>query len=314
MNTCILQRIEKVFNKNIVSNQIYEAVLFIENTNGDFSYSKGYGNKDIDSPLIMGSITKLLTTTCILLLQEQGRLTFLLFQISGLPDVYEEGKNSYKNRIINEDFFCTFYEIMEKTKKLNSHFKPRTVRKAYYADINFDILGKVIEKITNCTLSEIYKHFIFEPLGLKNTYLPESENDFVPNMYYKDKAIHRPKFIMCSSASGGCITTAREMMIFLKAFWGGDIFNVSIFDVLSGCNKLQASMRPICYGSGYMRIHLNGLISLFWGRCELKGHSSSTGAFAFYCPAKDLFIIGDLNQMKNVALPIRLSMRIAMIL
>lgn len=42
------------------------------------------------------------------------------------------------------------------------------------------------------------------------------------------------------------------------------------------------------------------------------GHSGSTGSFAFYYPIKDLFMVGDLNQMGNAALPIRLSMKLAM--
>ncbi len=101
-------------------------------------------------------------------------------------------------------------------------------------------------------------------------------------------------------------------MIFLKAFFGGGLFNISIFDELPFYNKPQASMGPIYYGSGYMRIPLSGLTTLFMGKGELKGHSGSTGSFAFYYPLKDLFIIGDLNQMMNAALPIRLSMQIAM--
>jgi len=324
MDTNLLQKLEKNFNKTITSHQIYEAVLFVENTKGDFSYSKGYGGKDIDSPLLMASITKLFTTTCILVLQQQGKLSLndkitkyldrsvldglhiykgkeysfdltlsdLLFQTSGLPDVYEEGKNNIKNRAINEDFCYTFNEIVEMVKKLKPHFQPGTVKRAYYADINFDILGETIEKIMNWPLNKVYKHFIFQPLGLKNTYLPESENDFVPNIYYKDKVLHRPKFVMSSCASGGCVTTARELMIFLKAFFGGRLFNISIFDELSSYNKLQASMGPICYGGGYMRIPLSGLITLFMGKGELKGHSGSTGSFGFYYPIKDLFIRG----------------------
>lgn len=344
MDTNLLQKLEKNFNKTVASNQIHEAVLFVENTNGDFSYSKGYGGKDIDSPLLMASITKLFTTACILALQEQGKLSLgnkitkyfddsvldglhvykgkdysfeltlldLLFQISGLPDVYEEGKKSAKNRVVKEDFCYTFNEIVAMTKKLNSHFRPCTIKRAYYADINFDMLGEIVERITDWSLNKVYSHYIFEPLGLKNTYLPESENDFVPNIYYKDKAIHRPKFVMSSRASGGCVTTAHEMMIFLKAFFNGGLFNISIFDELSSYNKLQASMGPICYGGGYMRIPLNGVTTLFMGKGELKGHSGSTGSFAFYYPLKDLFIIGDLNQMRNAALPLRLSMRIAL--
>ena len=118
--------------------------------------------------------------------------------------------------------------------------------------------------------------------------------------------------IMSSRASGGCITTARELMIFIKAFFCGMLFNKTIFDKLSLCNQLQPSMRPIRYGGGYMKIPLHGLITLFMGNGELIGHSGSTGSFAFYYPVKELFFVGDLNQMANAALPLKLSMRLAM--
>jgi CubicO group peptidase (beta-lactamase class C family) len=339
------QKIERIFDTITNSNQIHDGVLFVENKDGDFSYSTGYGGKELDSPLLMASVTKLFTTTCILALEEQGRLSFddkvtkyfdravlrglhvycgreysfdltisdLLFQISGLPDVYEEGNDSLKSRVIHEDFNITFDEIVTKTKKLNPHFAPRTKGKAYYADINFDMLGEIIEKATRLPLADVFMQFIFEPLGLKKTYLPECEKDFVPNIYYYNKKIYRPKFIISSRASGGCITTARELMIFIKAFFGGKIFNKAIIDRLFSLNKLQASMGPIYYGSGYMKIPLNGIITLFIGKGELFGHAGSTGSFAFYYPIKELFFVGDLNQMGNAPLPIRLAMRLAML-
>lgn len=207
---------ETIFNKTIASKRIHEAVLLVENANGDFFYSQGYGGKDLDSPMLMASITKLFTTACIFALREEGKLSLddqitkyidhsvlkglhvfngkeysfeltisdLLFQISGLPDVFEEGKDSFKRRVIKEDFSYTFNEIVAKTKQLKPHFIPRTIKKAFYADINFDLLGKIIENIMEWPLSQIYRHYIFEPLNLMNTYLPDEEIDFVPNVYY----------------------------------------------------------------------------------------------------------------------------------
>src|SRR5690625_4935195 len=68
------KKIGKIFNRVTKSKQIHECVLLVENTSGDFSYSKGFGNKHIDTPFIIASITKLFTTACILILQEQGKL------------------------------------------------------------------------------------------------------------------------------------------------------------------------------------------------------------------------------------------------
>lgn len=71
-------------------------------------------------------------------------------------------------------------------------------------------------------------------------------------------------------------------------------------------------MGPICYGGGYMQLPLDGIINLFLGKGELIGHTGSTGSFAFYYPVKDLFFVGNINQMSNPAIPFRLSMQLAM--
>lgn len=338
------QKINKIFEQITKNKQIHEAVLLVENTNGDFSHSNGYGKKDIDTPLLMASVTKLFTTACILILREQGKLSLddevtkyfsedtlsrlhiykekeysksltlanLLFHTSGLPDVYEEGSNFAKKRAIDSDKQFNFDETINMTKQLRTHFAPNMKKSAHYSNINFDMLGEVIEKVTKSSLEDVYKQFIFDPLELKSTYLLQNDDDFVPNVYYKDRAFNRPKFIRSSRASGGGISTAREMMLFIKAFFGGELFNHTVFHELEGINKLQTSMFLICYGAGYMRIPLNGLSTLFMGKGELIGHSGSTGSLAFYYPPKDLFFVGDVNQMATPALPIRLVMRLAM--
>src|SRR5699024_8489186 len=113
-------------------------------------------------------------------------------------------------------------------------------------------------------------------------------------------------------ASGGAISTARELMVFMKAFFKGELFDKNIFQELERDNKLQFAMYPIHYGAGFMRIPLNGFVTFFMGKGELIGHSGSTGSFAFYFPRKDLFFVGDVNQMNNPSVPIRLAMRIEM--
>ena len=60
------------------------------------------------------------------------------------------------------------------------------------------LLGEIIEKVSGLSLSKAYKKYIITPLGLMNTYLPESENDKIPQVYYRDQVIFRPKLIISS--------------------------------------------------------------------------------------------------------------------
>ncbi len=334
----------KLFNKTISSSRIHEAVLYIENSSGSFSEHYCYGNRNVDTPMIAASITKMFTTSCILKLYEQGQLALndnigdylkidllsglhifkghehsfnltiadLLFQTSGLPDDFESSNNSKTlKKYLEKDLELNFEETLQSTKKLKPHFAPNG-KKAYYANINFDLLGKIIEAITKQPLSEAYKQLVFDKLNMYNTYLPTVDRDFVPHMFYKNKKLQRPKLIASCGASGGCVTTPGDLMIFSKAFWNGKLFDKEIFKELSVYRKLQFSKGPISYGGGYMKINAGGLMTMFMGKGELIGHSGSTGSFAFYYPHKDLHIVGDLNQMANPALPIRLLLKLVM--
>lgn len=343
MNDKITKVIDNIFKKTADLKQVHECALYIENMNVDFSYRNSYGDREIDDPFVIASITKLFTTTCILAMKDENLLSLdekvsyyfsdetmkglhiyngvdyswdltianLLFQNSGLPDYYDEGKSSVKRFILSEDFYFDIEKKIESVKKLKPHFAPGTLNKAYYSDVNFDMLGEIIEIVLDMSLEEAYKKYIFKPLGLTNTYLPKNEDSFVPSMYYKDKIITRPKFISSSKASGGAISTTNDLMIFIKSFFNGKLFNKENFKELMKYNKLQSSMGPINYGGGFMQIPLEGIYTLFQGKGELIGHSGSTGSFAFYFPLKDMFITGNINQVADQALPIRFIMKLA---
>src|SRR5699024_9970074 len=149
-------------------------------------YSQEYGGKGIDTPFLIASITKLYTTTCIFILKDQGKLSLddpittffpenllrhlhiykgkdytnkltiahLLCQTSGLSDDFEEGRDPTRKRIIQEDIYYRFSDILTMTKERKPHFAPEEGNRAHYANVNFYLLGKVIEKITKQALYE----------------------------------------------------------------------------------------------------------------------------------------------------------------
>lgn len=334
---------DDLFNKYVQEKRIYESVVLIEKGTGETIFSKACGGKDIDSPIIAASITKMFTAACIFILIQQGYMTLndnllnfyepaylkrlhfykgkdysydlkisdLLYQTSGLPDIYEEGKDSIKRQAIIADTFITFDKNIDLTKEKEAHFPPNCKNNAYYADINYNILGDIIEKVTKCSLERAFDKYIFSRINMVNTYLPVSEEEYIPMVYYGNKQLYRPQFIMCSKASGGCITSTRDLMIFIQAFFHGGLFDKKILDSKQ-YRRLQLSMFPIYYGSGHMRIKMGGFSTSFMGQGDLMGHSGSTGSFAFYYPSKELFFVGDFNQMKYPALPIRFVMQLAM--
>jgi len=107
------------------------------------------------------------------------------------------------------------------------------------------------------------------------------------------------------------MTTARELMTFLKAFFDGTFFPKDTFRKLSKYGQLQITMGGAWYGGGYMRIPLGVPRTLFMGKGELLGHSGATGSLAFYYPEKDLYFVGDFNQVANPGLPIMTAVNLA---
>lgn len=335
------QSLQKTFDGITKSKQVHEAVLFAENPANNFSESFSYGGRDIDTPMIMASITKMFTTACILKFCEEGKISLedkiavyfnedilkglhiygereysfdltiadLLFQTSGLPDSFEAGNF---NSFLQGDSSSTFEEDLAETKTQKPRFAPNTGNKAYYANVNFSLLGEILTKVSGLPLNDVYKQIVYTPLGISHTYLAGGENDFVPHMYYGEQKIERPKVIASSGAAGGGVSTPRDLMAFSKGFWHGKLFIKSILERLSIYKNVQANKGPIQYGGGYMRIGLGRLTTMFIGKGELVGHSGSTGSFMFYYPEKDLHFVGDLAQFKNPALPIRLVIRLAM--
>lgn len=132
-------------------------------------------------------------------------------------------------------------------------------------------------------------------------------------VYCKEQKLSRPLVIRSSRASGGCVSTTKEIMIFLKAFFGRKLFHTDLIAYTKTYNKIQKSMGPLDYGCGHMRLALDGIRTCFQGHGSLVGHFGSTGSFAFYYPEKDLFFTGDINQMANISIAYRFVMQLAML-
>ena len=319
-----VQKVEKIFNKLKVSPNIHEAVLYIENTKGDFSQSYGHGGRDINSPMIMASITKMFTTTCLLKLCEQKKLSLddkinidglsseltvshLLFQTSGLPDYFSDKNSSIGwQSIIEQDREITLDESLAETKRLGPKFAPSN-KKAFYSDINYELLGMILVKASGLALDALFKKFIFEPLGMSGTFLPGMDS-VVPHSYYKDKKFARAKYMAsCGAASGGCVSTPKDLMKFSKAFWGGQLFDKKWLGTIADYKRVFG---PIYYGGGHMRFGV-GWLTNFRARGYMVGHSGFTCSFMYYYPHKDLHFVGDLSQCQNPAASTRLLLKLA---
>ncbi len=331
-------RINKIIEETANKSYVHGLVVHVEspkiyssNRSGDLGFSAQY---------FIASTTKLYTSAIIYQLIDEGQLGIndkisayldaatmdglhvykgknysneitikhLLSNTSGLPD-YFEGKGSDGKSLVEQltegiDQSWTFDEAIARSKTMNPEFEPGKEGKAFYSDTNFQLLGKIIENVTGLDIKYAFYNRIFEPLDLKNTYLYTSEYGENPkSIYYKDDSLMIPKAMASFKADGGIVSNIDESMIFLKAFFTGGLFDIQHIENGKEYNNI---FFPNEYGIGFMRYKQPGMINA----PELLGHSGLSGAFAWYCPEKDAFITGTVNQIHRPGTSYKMVLKI----
>lgn len=329
------EKIQKILDKSIDQKHIFGITLSVSKGNQISNFAAGSLNTS--SSYFLASVTKMYTAAIIFQLADQGKIKLndpiqkylpeslmkdlhvykeidysnsitiahLVSNTSGLPDYFEQKNasgNSIKDHLIEKgDTSLTFGQMMTMTKKMSPRFAPGQKGKAFYSDGNFQLLGQVIESVTGKGLEQCYQEFIFNKLPLKSTYLYSNPTDQTPApIYFKSNIISIPKMMTSFQPDGGLVATSEENMLFLKAFFSGQLFAKSHLTTKEEWNKIYS---PFQYGKGAMRFKFPGVP-------ELIGHAGASGSFAYYSPAKDVFITGTINQINKPQLTYRLITKV----
>jgi D-alanyl-D-alanine carboxypeptidase len=240
----------------------------------------------------------------------------LLSHTSGIADYYTEkpkgGKSLFDLFLEKPERSWTVDETIEKARnELRPNFQPGT--DASYSDTNFQLLGKIIEAITGKPLHTVYEDFIFRPLDLKHTWLiGRSEPQLAPSaapaeVFYKDMNVTKTRSNGAYWAEGGIVSTAEEMIIFLKALNEGRIVSRDTLKLMHTWRKLQF---PLQYGYGTMYFKLPRFVNWVMKAAPLWGHSGSTGSFLYYSEDLNLYMAGSVNQVESKTKPFRLMLRV----
>lgn len=255
----------------------------------------------------------------------QLNIYHLISQTSGLPDYFLDkpkgGQSVFERLVAEVDFAWDLQEVVDIAKnKLSPKFPPQPVsdtsssKKAYYADTNYQILGAILEAVTQKPQHEIYSELIIEPLGLNSTYLYGHEKPQVtPNtppadIYHKTQPMFLNLAMKSFGPDGGMVSTIEDSLNFLRVFLEGKLFtHPSTLERMKNWHKI---FFPFQYGLGLMRFKLPKIFSPFSPNPELVGHSGATSAFLYYSDIGQLYIAGTLNQTENQGRPYRMLIRL----
>jgi CubicO group peptidase (beta-lactamase class C family) len=236
---------------------------------GKIVYEKSFGLQDIEnaipntqaSSFALASISKQFTATAILQLSEKGKLNLddpltkyfpdfpfaqitirhLLTHTSGLPEyeLFDELIKKEPEKVFGNPDIIPALKVW--TKGL--YFKPGDDWR--YSNVNYCLLALVVEKVSGESFTAYLKRHIFEPAGMKHTYLenylvktanPNRTVNYEYPTYFASK-MERVELIpfdkeMIQSlggfyGQGGLTSTAEDLLRFDNAFFANKLLSAS---------------------------------------------------------------------------------------
>jgi len=222
----------------------------------------------------------------------------LVSNTSGLPDYFNH--SAFSSLLQGNDDSWNIEKSISNIKTIKPNFIPGKKGKAAYSDTNYQLLGKIIEIVTGKNIHKVFEQYIFDKLGLSNTYVYHNISDNEPvAFYYKTKKLWLPKYIASISCEGGIVSTAHEVMIFLKEFFNGRFFPKEKIESLKKWNLLVPPPGLFYYGVGLEKFPVPRIITFPKQINEIIGFWGQTGSFAWYNSDTDLYFSGTTNQVNG---------------
>lgn len=250
--------------------------------NGKIIYEKAIGWADhlhrdslkINSVFELASVSKIFTSTAIMMLVEEGKIhldqdvkefypdfpydsinvKMLLTHRSGMmnyvyfvDDLWKAQKKDERKGITNQDVMKLIAE-----KKPAPYNKPG--RKFHYNNSNFMVLAAIIEKVSGKKYSEFMKENIFKPLGMKNTAVySKAEYDKIPvDVVGHDRIWRRSvaqNFLDGPVGDKGVYSTIHDLYLFDRAMRKAELLKSSTMDsVYAPHNEMQNGHFNYGYG------------------------------------------------------------------
>jgi uncharacterized protein YbbC (DUF1343 family)/CubicO group peptidase (beta-lactamase class C family) len=315
--------IRRMIESAIAESKMPGCVVGVGNRSG-LIYQKAFGNRSLDpvSPMTldtvfdMASITKPVSTaTSILQLIEKGELRLKDKVSSVFPDFDSNDKDPitvehlllHTSGLIPDNPMADYLQGPEqawsKICQLNLTAPIGTAFK--YSDVNFIVLGKLVEKISGMNLDAYTREHIFGPLGMKETgYLPaESLHARCAPTEKRDGKwiqgqVHDPRAHALGGVAGhaGLFSTLNDLSLYAKSMLGNPPAQI-----LSPWTRQKMT-------HGYLVP--NGIRGLGWDKRsgfslnrgdlfsdQAFGHGGFTGTVLWIDPGTDLFFIFLSNRV-----------------
>jgi uncharacterized protein YbbC (DUF1343 family)/CubicO group peptidase (beta-lactamase class C family) len=279
-----LPAVDAVIEQAIQEKQIPGAVLVIGH-DGAVIYRKAYGERaleprreamTLDTVFDLASLTKVIaTTTAVMQLVEQGKVRLSDPVAKYLPEFGQNGKDDITVRQL-----LVHMSGLEKDLDLKAAWEGKDTgygmafgdppedapgSKFTYSDVNFIVLGALVERVTGETLDEYAERHIFAPLKMTRTrYAPPTDlragwiEKIAPTQYDENEhmlwgVVHDPTARRMGGVAGhaGLFSTGDDLAKFAQALLSGGGGILSGLMVEKMTRPEQPPWAPVLRGFGW---------------------------------------------------------------
>ena len=332
---------DSIINSAIADSAFPGAVLLIQKDGkiihqkafGYFTYDNSSGRISVNTMYDLASLTKVIaTTTATMICYDRG-----LFKLDDkvakyLPEFGVNGKEnvSIRNLLVHDSglrpdiAYRTFDTVGNKEKEVmdeiyNDSLIYPTGTKMVYSDLNFILMGKIIEKVTGTTLDKFCEKNIFKPLGMNSTMFNPPDSlvyRIAPteyDSYWRHRQIwgtvHDETSQLLGGVAGhaGLFSTAGDLAKLLQMLLNKGTYNGKRYIKASTIEmfvKKQSDLSSRALGwdtKSYGHSSAGNLFSTI-----SYGHTGFTGTSAWTDPTRNLFVV----LLTNRVYPTRKNLKI----
>lgn len=287
----------------------------------------------------LASVGKLFTATVIAMLHDKGLLNFNDSIAQYLDTDMMRGLHVYKGKDYSSDI--SIKHLLKQTSGLNDVFFPllkkimndpnlemterqalewgktnlkpvgKPGQKHFYTDTNYYLLGLIIENITKKPFHEAVHEMILEPLKMENAYIngysePKNKPLYPPAHIYlfNNNFIENKRVAKIDYAGGGVVAPLSEYLVFMKALVNGQLvkeatLNIMIYD------DIKMGFPAIGFDYGYSVWKPKAIPLLMPKKYFCWGCVGITGAFMFFHPQTEAYVIGTFNDKSYTSKALR---------
>jgi len=279
-NPVKLNAVDAVIQQAIDDGNIPGAVLVVGH-NGKVIYRKAYGHRSLeprrepmtlDTIFDLASLTKVVaTTTAVMQLMEQGKVRMNDPVAKDIPEFAQNGKDDITIRQLLTHYsglapdldLETAWEGKQTAYQLACVMPPETSPGSgfVYSDINFIMLGALVEKVSGETLEAYTAQHIFTPLKMTHTrFVPPAawRVKIAPTQYDENEkmlrgVVHDPTARRMGGVAGhaGLFATGDDLAKFAQALLDGGDGILSAEAVTKMTSPEQPPSAPVLRGFGW---------------------------------------------------------------